>query len=313
MPLPTDQARPDARYALAVHGGAGHIATDLSPEQKHRYEAGLTAALRAGRSILEAGGPSVDAVDATVRVMEDDELFNAARGAVFTAEGVHELDAAIMDGRTLACGAVAAIKTVRNPIGLARLVMEQSGHVLLAGDGAEAFADRMGVPRVENNYFSTLARRDELVHKLATLKSNPNAVYKNRGTVGAVALDLNGHLAAATSTGGMTAKRYGRIGDSPILGCGTFADDRTAAISCTGVGEEFIRHGVARDISARIAYLGQSLEEAVNHLLHNVLRPEDGGLIAVDRHGNTVLAFNTHGMYRGRCDSTGMFEVAMYG
>ena len=309
--VPT-QPTTERRWALVVHGGAGTIDKETPPDQQKQYKDGLAAALKAGQAVLDGGGSAVDAVEATVRVMEDNELFNAGKGAVYTAEGTHELDASIMDGRTLACGAVAGVKTVKNPIGLARLVMDKSKHVLFAADGAEQFADEMGVPRVDNHYFDTQKRYDELQHKLEALRKNPTATYKNKGTVGAVALDTSGHLAAATSTGGMTAKRFGRVGDSPIVGAGTYADDRTVAVSCTGVGEEYIRHAIAYDVSARIAYLHESVTAATDHVIYLTLKPDDGGLIAVDTRGEIAMPYNTRGMYRGCCDYAGRFETHLF-
>jgi L-asparaginase / beta-aspartyl-peptidase len=240
-----------------------------------------------------------------VREMEDDPLFTAGRGAVFTAIGTHELDAAIMDGRDLSAGAVAAVSTVRHPITLARLVMTETPHVLLVGEGAERFADQMEVERVENAWFDTADRR-------AAWERLRAPEGEDRDTVGAVARDVHGHLAAATSTGGTTNKRWGRVGDVPILGAGTFADDRTAALSATGKGEEFIRHGVARAISARMEIAGEPLAEAARVVIHEVLQPEDGGVIGVDRDGTIVFQFNSTGMYRGAADSAGRFEVGIW-
>jgi beta-aspartyl-peptidase (threonine type) len=297
---------------LAVHGGAGTIDAHAPLEQQDACRAGLARALSAGRDVLAGGGAALDAVELAVRALEDDERFNAGRGAVYTADGRHELDASIMDGATLACGAVAGVTTVRNPIRLARLVMERSGHVLLAGEGAEQFATLMGVDRVDNGHFDTPARHAELVQKLQRLAADPSAPYKNRGTVGAVALDAHGHLAAATSTGGMTAKRFGRVGDSPLIGAGTYADDRTVAVSCTGVGEQFIRHAVAYDVSARIAYQGLTVRDAAAALIRQTLRPDDGGLIAVGPDGSIAMPFNTAGMYRAAADSTGRFDVYIF-
>ena len=295
-------------YALAIHGGAGAIAAaDPQP-----YLDGLARALTAGRDVLARGGTALDAVEQAVRALEDDEHFNAGRGAVYNAAGAHELDASIMDGATLACGAVAGVTTVRNPITLARRVMERSGHVLLAGTGAEQFATTVNVDRVDNRHFDTPQRLAELQRKLDLLRRNPAVPVQHLGTVGAVALDAHGHLAAATSTGGMTAKRFGRVGDSPLIGAGTYADDRTVAVSCTGVGEQFIRHAVAHDLSARLAYAGQPLRAAAEHILRHTLQPDDGGLIAVTPAGEIVTLFNTAGMYRGSADHTGRFAVHIF-
>ncbi len=299
-------------YAIAIHGGAGTMDPDAPADVQAGYLDGLRRALTAGRDVLAGGGSALDAVEAAVRTLEDDEQFNAGKGAVYDAAGGHELDASIMDGRTLACGAVAGVTTVRNPVTLARRVMDRSGHVLLAGGGAERFATEVGVDRVDPHYFDTPRRHAELQAKLAALAANPAAPYKNRGTVGAVARDAHGHLAAATSTGGMTAKRFGRVGDSPLIGAGTYADDRTVAVSCTGVGEQFIRHAVAYDVSARVAYRGQSVRDAVTDVIRHTLRPDDGGLIAVGPDGTLVTLYNTAGMYRGTADNTGRFDVHIF-
>jgi beta-aspartyl-peptidase (threonine type) len=299
-------------YAIAIHGGAGAIDADAAPDQRQPYLDGLARALAAGRDLLARGGTALDAVELAVRTLEDDPHFNAGQGSVYNAVGTHELDAAIMDGTTLACGAVAGVTTVRNPISLARAVMERSPHVLLAGDGAEQFATHLGLPRVDNHHFDTPQRYAELQRTLEQPKANPAAPHSHLGTVGAVALDAHGHLAAATSTGGMTAKRFGRVGDSPLIGAGTYADDRTVAVSCTGVGEQFIRHAVAHDLWARLAYKGQPLRAAAEHILHTVLRPDDGGLIALTPAGEIVTMYNTHGMYRGVADSGGRFEVHIF-
>ena len=299
-------------FALAIHGGAGAIDRASPADVQQRFRDGLTRALTAGRDVLAAGGSALDAVERAVRELENDPCFNAGRGAVYTADERHELDASIMDGATLACGAVAGVTTVRNPIGLARLVMDRSGHVLLVGDGAEQFADHVGVDRVDPAYFDTPERLAQLRQKLAATAGSATAKFTEFGTVGAVALDAHGHLAAATSTGGMTAKRFGRVGDSPLIGAGTYADDRTAAVSCTGIGEQYVRHAVAHDVSARIAYLGQTVAEATTAIIRTVLRPDDGGLIAVGRDGSIAMPFNTAGMYRGAADSGGRFAVHLF-
>jgi beta-aspartyl-peptidase (threonine type) len=290
-------------WALALHGGAGTIAKDMDPALAAAYRAALRHGLELGKSILEKGGTSLEAVEAVVRSFEEDSLFNAGKGAVYTHEGTHELDAAIMDGATLRCGAVAAVRTVRNPIVLARLVMEKSRHILLAGDGAEAFGRSVGVEFVEPHYFDTHRRREQLQKALADDKY---------GTVGCVALDRHGNLAAATSTGGLTNKRFGRIGDTPILGAGTYASNRTCAVSCTGRGEQFMRHTVARDVAALVEYKGLGVREAAAVVVHGKLEPGDGGLIAVGRDGEIAFVFNTSGMYRGAADARGRFEVAIW-
>ena len=300
---------------IAIHGGAGTLSrSHISPAQERAYHAALQAVLRAGQAVLEQGGSAMDAVCAAVQALEDCPLFNAGHGAVFTAEGTHELDAAVMDGATLAAGAVAGVARVRNPVLAARAVMDDGQHVLMAGDGAERLARAAGLALVEPGYFSTDARREQL-HAArarstgavldhdgaAALADRPLNEDRKMGTVGAVALDAHGHLAAATSTGGMTNKRPGRVGDSPLIGAGTYADDRTAAVSCTGHGESFIRTAAAHDVCARMAYGGQPLAAAADAVVHGALAAigGSGGLIAVDRHGNVCLPFNTEGMYRG--------------
>lgn len=300
----SDDSASAPRWALAIHGGAGTIPRDIPAERAAAYRAALARALATGAAALEAGEPALDVVEEVVRQMEDEPLFNAGRGAVFTAVGTHELDAAIMDGRDLSAGAVAAVRTVKNPISLARLVMTETPHVLLVGEGAEELATEQGVERVENSWFDTPDRR--------AAWERDRAPAEDRDTVGAAARDVHGHLAAATSTGGTSNKRWGRVGDVPILGAGTYADDRTAALSATGKGEEFIRHGVTRAISARMELAGETLAEAARALIHEVLRPEDGGVIGVDRNGAIVLDFNSAGMYRGAADSTGRFEVGIW-
>jgi beta-aspartyl-peptidase (threonine type) len=302
---------PRPAWALAVHGGAGVIARDLPEEKKRAYLDALGAALADGRERLARGDRAVDVVEALLRRFEDDPLFNAGKGAVFTADETHELDASIMDGATLACGAVAGVTTVRHPVALARLVMEKSPHVLLAGAGAERFADEMGVERVPNAWFDTPERREQL-ETWRRQQAAKEAAAKGHGTVGAVALDRAGHLAAATSTGGTTGKRPGRIGDSPIVGAGTYADDRTVAVSCTGSGEEFIRHGVARELAALVEHAGKTPLQAADRLIHETLKPGDGGLIALGRDGAIAFSFNTRGMYRGAADANGRFEVAIW-
>jgi beta-aspartyl-peptidase (threonine type) len=247
-------------------------------------------------------------------MLEDDPNFNAGKGAVFTAAGTHELDASIMDGRDLSCGAVAGVRTVKNPISLARLVKEKTRHVLLATDGAEKFADEMNVERVPNSYFDTEKRRrslDEWKQENGVADSGVRPPY-SYGTVGCVALDAHGNLAAATSTGGMTGKRFGRVGDSPIIGAGCYANNRTCAISCTGTGEQFIRHGVAKTISDRMELAGESAHAAASHLVFQTLNPDDGGLIVVSRSGEIVMLYNSEGMFRGAADSRGRFEIGIW-
>jgi len=301
--------RPDApsKWSLAIHGGAGTIPKTMPEGVRREYLQSLDRALTVGKDILAKGGASLDAVQAVVRLLEDDPLFNAGKGAVYTHEGTHELDAAIMDGRTLACGSVAALKTVKNPISLARLVMEKSPHVFLVGDGAEAFATAMKVERVDNKHFDTPKRRAEWEEEL-----KKEGERKDRDTVGAVALDRQGNLAAATSTGGLTNKRFGRLGDVPVIGAGTYANNRTCAVSATGLGEEFIKHTVAHDISALMEYGGLTLQQAADKVIHEKLKPGDGGVIGVAHDGSIALVFNSEGMYRGAADSAGRFEVRIW-
>jgi beta-aspartyl-peptidase (threonine type) len=286
------------------------------PEAEQRaHLSALEGALRAGSEVLAAGGTSLDAVERAVRVLEDDPRFNAGHGAVFTRVGDHELDASIMDGATLAAGAVGAVRTVKNPVSLARLVMERTDHVLLVGEGAERFATEMGVPRVDNAELDTDSRREALERWREEQARSENArevPSREQGTAGAVALDRQGNLAAATSTGGLTGKMAGRIGDAPIPGAGTFADNRTCAVSGTGIGEEFIRHGIARFVAALMTYEALSLEEAARRTVHETLRPGDGGIIAVGRDGTIAMEYNTAGMYRGAADSTGRFETKIW-
>jgi beta-aspartyl-peptidase (threonine type) len=309
------------RIALAVHGGAGTIErSKMTSEREHEFRAGIENALRAGSDILRKGGASLDAVEAAVRVLEDDPHFNAGKGAVFTSAGTNELDAAIMDGRTQNAGAVAGVEHVRNPILLARAVMEKSKHVLLIGAGAEDFAKRNGVELVDVKYFFTQERWDAL-QKIKAAENGGGSGDKKfiisdadrHGTVGAVALDQNGNLAAATSTGGTTNKLPGRVGDSPVIGGGTFADNRTCAVSCTGDGEFFIRAVVAHEVSALMEHRGLPLAEAAQIALAKSKQlGGTGGLIAVDKTGKVALPFNTSGMYRGYLDEDGKFVVEIY-
>jgi beta-aspartyl-peptidase (threonine type) len=320
-------------FALALHGGAGTISRSLmtaAAEQGYRHA--LQAALEAGYDVLRQGGPALDAVETAVRSLEDCPLFNAGRGAVFTHDGHHEMDAAIMDGRNRAAGAVAGSRTVQNPIRAARLVMEKTDHVLLAYPGNDELAIEHGLPTQPAEYFFTEHRFAQLQEALvegrmrldhsqplvppldepvAFVDEDPK---KKMGTVGAVARDQHGNLAAATSTGGMTNKRYSRIGDSPILGAGTFADNRTCAISCTGHGEFFLRAVVAHDISCLMEYRGLSLAEACRVVVHDKLAPMggEGGLVAVDSFGNLALPFNSDGMYRASLSSVGSLYIGIY-
>ena len=303
-PAPSEAKEPPRLdWAIAIHGGAGVISEDRDPEP---YYQALEAALRAGAELLGEGEAALEVVERVVVMLEDDPKFNAGRGAVFTAAGTHELDAAIMDGRTLAAGAVAGVRHVRNPVLLARAVLERSPHVLLTGQGADDFAREVGLPRVPQDYFSTPERMQEWREERQKQRAPDD-----RSTVGAVALDRYGNLAAATSTGGLTNKRWGRVGDVPIIGAGTYADNATAAISCTGRGEEFIRHVVAHDVAARIAYQKVPLQEAAAKVVEGVLAKGDGGLIAVDRLGRIAMVYNSEGMFRGAADATGRLEIGI--
>jgi beta-aspartyl-peptidase (threonine type) len=310
------------KIGLAIHGGAGTIERrNMTPEREREYRAGLKRALTAGYEILKRGGSSLDATEAAVRVLEDDPHFNAGKGSVFTSAGTNEMDAAIMDGKTLAAGAVASLKHVKNPISLARLVMEKSGHVMMDSEGAETFAQENGIDLVDQKYFFTQDRWDALQKMKAAEKSRTSGGGKaflitdqdRHGTVGAVALDQNGNLAAATSTGGTTNKRPGRIGDTPVIGAGTYANNATCAISATGDGEYFIRATVGCDVSALMEYRGLSLNDAAQAALDKVAKlGGGGGLIAIDHQGNVTLPFNTSGMYRGYLDANGKFVIEIY-
>jgi beta-aspartyl-peptidase (threonine type) len=318
----------EPKYVLVVHGGAGTILqSTMTPAKEAAYRAALTQALQAGYQQRQAGKPSLDAVEAAIRVLEDSPLFNAGKGAVFTHAGRNELDAAIMDGKTLQAGAVAGVTTIRNPISAARAVMEKSEHVLMVGAGAEQFARQVGLTLVDPHYFYTPERWDGLQQALKEDSTKARLDHDDKktarlgggrhdykfGTVGCVALDKAGNLAAGTSTGGMTNKKYGRVGDAPIIGAGTYANNATAGISCTGWGEFFIRSVVAHDISALMEYKGLPLDEATRTVLAKVAKlGGDGGLIALDRQGHASLPFNTEGMYRGTITEDGKVEVKIY-
>jgi L-asparaginase / beta-aspartyl-peptidase len=313
-------------WGIVIHGGAGTLLREaMSAEREAEYRAKLDEALRAGHAVLQGGGSSLDAVQAAVTVMEDSPLFNAGRGAVLTSEGTVEMDASIMDGRTLAAGAVAGVKDVRNPLALARLVMERTPHVMLTGDGAGAFAREQGVALATEGYFITDFRLRQLREAREgesrdSRHDRPQAVTglspaaRTSGTVGAVALDRHGNLAAATSTGGMTNKRWGRIGDAPIIGAGTYADNQSCAVSATGHGEYFIRAVVAYDICARMRHGGKTLATAAHEVVMERLveMGGTGGVVAIDRQGNVALPFNTTGMYRGFMGPDGRAHVAIF-
>ncbi|TAK62618.1 MAG: isoaspartyl peptidase/L-asparaginase [Bacteroidetes bacterium] len=309
-------------FGIVVHGGAGTILkSNMTPELEQQYSEKLTEAITAGYEILKNSGTSLDAAEKVINILEDSPLFNAGKGAVFTNAGTNELDAAIMDGKTLKAGAVGGVKHIKNPISLARMVMEQSKHVLLTGDGAETFAKENGMELVPAEYFRTerrwkqlqdaKAKEDSLKQKKGALPLNDEQKY---GTVGCVALDKSGNLAAATSTGGTTNKRWGRVGDTPIIGAGTYANNSTCAVSATGTGEFFIRAVVAHDISALMEYKGMSVQQAADEVVMNKL-PKingDGGVIAIDNKGNIAMPFNTSGMYRAYIDNDGNVVVKIY-
>jgi beta-aspartyl-peptidase (threonine type) len=300
--------------SIAIHGGAGVIArSQLGEEGGAAYRNALAAAVDAGYAVLEQGGSSLDAVTTAVRLLEDNPLFNAGKGAVLAHDGSAELDASIMDGATLAAGAVTGLRHVRNPIDLARRVMEDSPHVMLSGAGAEEFALERGFSLVANNYFITPTRKRQLERVLQG-RTAPRNELDGLGTVGAVARDAQGNLAAATSTGGMTNKRWGRIGDSPIIGAGTYANNDSCAVSATGHGEYFIRSVVAYDVCAMIEYRGLSLADAAREVVQGKLRERggEGGIIAVDAQGQVVMEFNSPGMFRGMRDSSGRRQIAIY-
>lgn len=304
-----------ANISIAIHGGAGTILkSSMTPALQARYEHGLQQALDAGYAILEKGGSSVDAVAAAVVSLEDFELFNAGRGAVFNNVGKHEMDACIMRGDTMEAGAVCGVAGVKNPVLLARAVMERSGHVLLSGQGAKEFGRAQGLEYADEAYFFTQQRYDQWQQALKEDRVQLDHTDKKFGTVGAVALDRSGNLAAATSTGGMTNKKFGRVGDSPVPGAGTYANNNTCAISCTGHGELFLRAVVAHDISCLMEYKGLSLKEACDIVVHDKLVKigGEGGLVAVDKAGNIEMPFNSEGMYRACKSGSGAPLVLIY-
>jgi len=311
-------------FSIAIHGGAGTILKeDMTPELEKAYLSGLTQSLEAGYAVLEKGGTAVNAVKASIVVLEDNILFNAGRGSVFTKKGVQEMDAAIMDGKDLSAGAVAGIKNIRNPIELATEVMRNSNHVFLSGEGANDFAIRQGIKLEPEEYFYSQFRydqwkaiRDSDSYSLDHTHHQIEELMKDKkfGTVGAVACDIEGNIAAATSTGGMTNKKYGRIGDSPVIGCGTYANNNTCAISCTGHGELFIRSVAAYDVSCLMEYKGLTLQEAMSEVVLNKLVAVggEGGMIGMDGKGNYAMIFNSAGMYRAAKTSGGALEVKIY-
>ena len=293
------------KYVIVIHGGAGYTSPDIQDSIKAVYFNSLNKALALGRDILENGGSSLDAVEQVVRLMEDDTVFNAGKGAVFTEEGTHELDASIMFGKDLSCGAVAGVTNIKNPVSLARIVMEKTPHVLFAGRGADILGEKFNVDLVDNSYFHTEFRYQQW------MKSKQKET-ESKGTVGCVALDIHGNLSAATSTGGRGDKWIGRVGDSPIIGAGNYANNETCGISATGWGELFIRYNVAFSISALMEYKGLSLKEACDELIFNKLPDGSGGIIAIDKNGNYYMPFNTSSMFRGAANSDGIFETAIW-
>ena len=301
------------QWSIAIHGGAGTMDRErMSEAQQAEYRAALSTALDAGAAVLASGGTALDAVETAIVLLEDDPRFNAGRGAVFTYEGVNELDSSIMDGSDRSAGAATGVTTVKNPIRLARAIMDESPHVFLSREGAEQFAAEQGLEQAGPEWFATPERRRQL-DELKERKLGYFDVDLKYGTVGAVALDQAGHLAAGTSTGGLTGKRWGRIGDSPVIGAGNYADDRSCAVSATGAGEYFIRVGVAQAICTRMRLLGENAQVAADHVLAEVNQlGGDGGVIVAAPDGTTVFSFNTPGMYRGRADSTGTNEVAIF-
>lgn len=307
---------------LAIHGGAGTILkSQMTAEKEQAYREALAASLQAGYTVLKSGGTSLQAVEAAVMSLEDSPLFNAGKGAVFTHDKTHELDAAIMEGHTHRAGAVAGVSIIKNPIVAALRVMTHSEHVLLMGKGAEDFAKKQNLEIVEPSYFDTDFRLQQLMAIIDSEKAilDHDGLQENGekkfGTVGAVALDQYGNLAAATSTGGMTNKRYGRVGDTPIIGAGTYADNATCAVSATGHGEFFIRYAVAYDIVALMRYQNLSVQEAATQVIQKLatIEPDTGGVIAIDRQGNVALPFNTEGMYRGYIGEDGVAHTGIYG
>ena len=302
-------------FGIVIHGGAGTLPrAEMSGDSERKYRAGLTEAIDAGYGVLQEGGTSLDAVSLAVMLLEDNPLFNAGRGSVFTLDGRNEMDASIMEGRTLKAGAVCGLTRIRNPVGLARAVMERSEHVMLAGAGAEEFAASQGISFVPQSYFHTPERWQQLERIRAGEFVLSGHTISHVGTVGAVALDTHGHLAAATSTGGMTGKRFQRIGDSPIIGAGTYADDRSCAVSATGHGEVFIRAAVAHDVCARMRFGGRSVGEAARQVIFGELAAlgGEGGVIAIDARGEIAMEFNSEGMFRASKKPGEETQIAIY-
>jgi beta-aspartyl-peptidase (threonine type) len=312
------------KFSIVIHGGAGTILkSDMTPQLEEAYVRGLDEAISAGKMILEKGGHALDAIQGSIKILEDNLLFNAGRGSVFTKKGVQEMDAAIMDGQTLKAGAITGVRNVRNPIQLAYEVMTESNHVFLSGKGANDFAIKRGLKLEPDDYFFSQFRydqwkeiRDSDTYSLDHTHQDLNELMKDKkfGTVGAVAVDVHGNIAAATSTGGMTNKKFGRIGDSPVIGAGTYANNKTCGISCTGHGELFIRSVAAYDVSALMEYKGLSLQEAMDEVVHKklVAIKGEGGMIGVDAHGNTAMVFNTAGMYRAMMNQNGDKTIGIY-
>ncbi len=298
----TFSQEPNGKYTIVIHGGAGAMDPNMEESSKQNYLKSLTAALNIGKEILEKGGSSLDAVEQVVRFLEDDSLFNAGRGAVFTSEGKNELDASIMDGRDLSSGAVAGVTIIKNPISLARLVMEKTPHILFAGNGADNLGRQLGVEIVDPSYFFVYERYEELKKGLERIK----------GTVGCVAIDQFGNIAAATSTGGRTGKMPGRVGDTPIINAGTYANNKTCGVSATGIGELFIKNAACYQISVLMEYKSYTLKQAAKEIIFNVLPENSGGVITVDKNYNYEMTFNTHSMMRGVATSDGVFEVKIW-
>lgn len=296
-------AQTTGKYVLVIHGGAGGVDESMPDSLKQEYLSSLNKALEIGEQILANNGTSIDAVEKVINYFEDNPLFNAGKGSVLTTEGKAEMDAAIMSGKDLSCGSVTGIKRIKNPVSLARAVMEKSKHVFLAGEGAEKFAKEVGFKSVNPKYFIVENRYETWLKEIKK---------KKKGTVGAVALDKNGNLAAATSTGGMSMKKPGRVGDAPIIGAGTYANNKTCAISCTGWGEKFIKNTVAFNVSAMMEYKNMNLRDAVSEMINNRLSSDDGGVIAVDKDGNFTLQYNTKSMLRGYVTSDGKRDVKIW-